>query len=85
MRHASRRQQRWARSLWKLVADKTEGRNDALNYAAHNFRSLISEGAINAAGVCQLLLSACEHNGYLAKDGEAAARATIMSGLGIKE
>jgi hypothetical protein len=85
MPNASRQHQRWARSLWKLVADKTEGRNEGLNYAAYNFRKLISVGAINASGACQLLLTACATNSYLAKDGEDAARATIMSGLGIRE
>jgi len=84
MPNASRQQQRWARSLWMLVAGKTEGRNDGLNYAAYNFRKLISVGAINASGACQLLLNACVANGYLAKDGEDATRATIMSGLGIR-
>jgi hypothetical protein len=85
MPDATRQQQRWARSLWKLVANKTEGRNDGLNYAAFNFRKLIAERAINASGACQLLLSAAATNGYLAKDGEAATQATIMSGLGIKD
>jgi hypothetical protein len=85
MPHASRRQLRWARSLWKLVADKTEGRNDALNYAAFMFRGLIKNAAISAREACCILLSACEHNGYLAKDGPEQVKATIMSGLGIKE
>lgn len=85
MRKASGQQQRRARRIWNVVAAKRQGRNDALNWGAYRFRELVEEGAINAADVCVLLVAASRANGYLAKDGEEAARLTIMSGLGIKE
>jgi len=60
-------------------------RNDALNWGAYRFGELIEEDAITAAGACQLLMMAAKANGYLAKDGQEAARLTIMSGLGTDE
>jgi hypothetical protein len=85
MHSASGRQQRRARRIWKVVATKHQLRNDALNWGAYRFRELIAEGAISVEGACRLLIAACQANGYLAKDGEAATRATIISGLGIHD
>lgn len=85
MRMAHRRDQRRAASLFNVVASKRSGRNNALNYVAWAFRELIASGAIKASGAASLLVEACKANGYLAKDGEEAVRATIMSGLGLKE
>ena len=85
MPKAERRDQRRAAGLFNVVALKGSGRNNALNYAAWAFRELVEKGAIETSGACKLLVEACKANGYLAKDGEEAVRATIMSGLGLKE
>jgi len=81
MPKAERRDQRRVIGLFNMVAAKRSGRNNALNYAAWAFRDL----AIEASGAAMLLMEASKANGYLAKDGEEAVRATIMSGLGLKE
>jgi hypothetical protein len=82
---AHRWDQRRAAGLFNVVASKRSGRNNALNYVAWAFRELIASGAIKASGAALLLIEACKANGYLKKDGEEAVRATIMSGLGLKE
>lgn len=71
--------------MFNMVALKRSGRNNALNYCAWALRELVEKGAIEASGACKLLIKACKANDYLAKDGEEAVRATIMSGLGLKE
>ena len=81
----SRRDQRRAAALFNVVAKKQEGRNNALNYAAWRFRELVEKEAISGIGACKLLLMASKANGYLAKDGAEAVRATIMSGFGLGE
>ncbi|MGB8056653.1 MAG: bifunctional DNA primase/polymerase [Pseudolabrys sp.] len=85
MPKAERRDQRTAAALFNMVALKRSGRNNALNYCAWALRELVEKGAIEASGACKLLIKACKANDYLAKDGEEAVRATIMSGLGLKE
>ncbi len=79
------RYEAWARKALDgettKLASITAGRNAALYRAAcaigrYVWHGLISEGDATAA-----LLAACETNGYAAKDGRAAARATISSGL----
>jgi hypothetical protein len=85
MPRASAREQRRAAGLFNVVAGKRSGRNNALNYVAWAFRELIAGNAIKASGAALLLVEACKANGYLAKDGEEAVRATIMSGLGLNE
>jgi hypothetical protein len=85
MSKASPRAQRRARALYNLLAGKARDRNDALNFVAYQFRELIADGAIEVEGACELLMMASKANGYLAKDGEEAVRATIMSGLGLKD
>jgi len=81
MRGASAREQRWARALYNVVAEKRQGRNEALYYAARKFCDV----PIPREGAARLLMMASQANGYLAKDGEEVVRATIMSGLGLKE
>jgi hypothetical protein len=81
MPKASPRAQRWARALYNVVAEKQSRRNDALYYAARKF----CDEPISRAGAAWLLVMASQANGYLAKDGEEAVRATIMSGLGLKD
>ena len=85
MPKAERRDQRRVAGLFNVVALKRSGRNNALNYVAWAFRELVEKGAIEATGAALLLVEACKANGYLAKDGEEAVRATIMSGLGLTE
>jgi hypothetical protein len=66
----------------KAVASAAPGtRNDALNRAAFALGSLCAGDALPADAVANALLEAAEHNGLIADDGEAAARATIASGL----
>jgi hypothetical protein len=64
---------------------KTTGRNDALNWAAWQFREFVTEGLISDADASRLLEAASEFNGYTAKDGIRAVRATIASGLRLKQ
>src|SRR5262249_24805493 len=86
MRMASNYDQRRVIRVLSVLLNKTHGRNDALYWAGGQvFRELIASGAIKASGAALLLVEASKINGYLAKDGEEAVRATIMSGLGLKE
>ena len=75
------RNQRRVRETLNVVVWKISGRNDALNWAAWRFREFVAEGLISAADASRLLEAASELNGYTAKDGMRAIRATIASGL----
>ena len=55
------------------------GRNKALNNAAHSLGTM--DGWIDLNEVANALWEASIENGYVAKDGEAAAKQTITSGL----
>jgi hypothetical protein len=55
------------------------GRNKALNDAAHSLGTM--DGWIDLNEVANALFDASIANGYVAKDGEAAAKQTITSGL----
>jgi hypothetical protein len=79
------RPQRRVMGLWSNLVAKREGRNDALNYTAFTFRELVTGGELKADGACALLWLASEANGYLAKDGDAVVRGTILRGLGLLE
>lgn len=59
----------------------TQGRNQAANDAAFALGTLVGAGALDRGEAERRLLAACQFNGYTAKDGSAAARATIASGL----
>jgi hypothetical protein len=61
------------------VMREGEGRNRALNEAAFSLGTMA--GWIDPAEVFGALMSASAANGYIAKDGEEAARRTIESGL----
>jgi hypothetical protein len=64
----------------KLTAmGEGSGRNKALNDAAHSLGTM--EGWIDLNEVANGLWEASIANGYVAKDGEAAAKRTITSGL----
>jgi Bifunctional DNA primase/polymerase, N-terminal len=66
--------------LRDIVLARRDHRNDGLNIGAYCFRELIPPVSRDAAE--QLLFIAAQMNGYVAKDGEGAAIATIRSGLG---
>jgi hypothetical protein len=78
------RNQRRVRETLNVLVWKTSGRNDALNWAAWRFREFVAEGLISEADAFRLLETASELNGYTAKDGIRAVRATIASGLKAK-
>jgi len=78
------RNQRRVRETLNVLVWKTTGRNDALNWAAWRFREFVAEGLISDADASRLLEAASELNGYTAKDGIRAVRATIASGLKAK-
>jgi hypothetical protein len=64
----------------KLTAmGEGSGRNEALNQAAHSLATM--DGWIDLNEVANALLDASISNGYVSKDGEAQARATIESGI----
>lgn len=69
-----------ADELSRLVRT-TRGRNNALNDAAFALGTFVGAGALSASEAEARLFAAAVTNGYVAKDGEAAARATIASGL----
>jgi hypothetical protein len=79
------RPQRRVMGLWSNLVGKREGRNDGLNYTAFTFRELVTSGELKAEGACALLWLASEANGYLAKDGDAVVRGTILRGLGLTD
>lgn len=57
------------------------GRNAALNAAAHSVGTLWGAGWINGQASGQALYDASVANGYVEKDGSEAAMATIKSGM----
>lgn len=63
-----------------LVSTRS-GRNNALNDASFNLGTLVGAGVLSRGEAEARLYGAAVANGYVAKDGEHAARATISSGL----
>lgn len=57
------------------------GRNNALNDSSFAIGTFVGAGAMSRSEAEQRLFGAAVANGYVGKDGEAAARATIKSGL----
>jgi len=76
----TRHHQRRVIGILSIVTRRGEYRNNALNVAAFCFRELIP-GVVTREAAESLLLGAAEASGYVAKDGVAAAIATIRSGL----
>jgi hypothetical protein len=68
--------------ILSIVTQRREGqgRNGALNVAAYCFRELI--GIVSRDTAERLLFGAAQACGYVAKDGDRAAMATIRRGLG---
>jgi hypothetical protein len=69
-----------ANELQKLMGTSTN-RNIQLNESAHAIGQFVGAGAISASEAEDRLYGAAVASGYVGKDGEAAARATIKSGL----
>jgi hypothetical protein len=69
-----------AGEIEKLVSTRA-GRNNALNDAAFSLGTLVGAGGMSRHDAETRLFAAAVANGYVGKDGEAAARATIASGL----
>ena len=63
------------------LAGTASDRNRQLNQSAFNLGQFIGAGELDRAQAEQALFSASQENGYTAKDGKAAVRATIKSGL----
>jgi hypothetical protein len=78
----ARHHQRRVIGILSIVTRRTSYRNDGLNIAAFRFRELIDVGIVSRDVAEGLLLDAATICGYVAKDGAAAAIATIRSGLG---
>jgi hypothetical protein len=77
----TRHHQRRVIGILSIVTTRCEYRNDGLNIAAYCFRELIP-GVVSHAVAERLLFGAAQVCGYVAKDGDRAAMATIRSGLG---
>jgi len=58
-----------------------EGRNAALNRAAHSIGTMAGAGWIDPEAAARALWDAADRNGYRAKDGDAATLKTLQSGL----
>jgi putative DNA primase/helicase len=68
--------------IFKLEALKPgDGRNHALNVAAHSMGTMSGAGWIDAVTVSQALLNASSANGHTSKHGEQQTIKTIESGL----
>ncbi len=67
------------------LATTTGNRNDALNKASRRLGQFVGAFRLNRSDVESALLDACRSNGYIAKDGESAARSTMKSGLDAGE
>lgn len=70
--------------LQKLIGT-SKNRNNQLNDTAMAIGQFVGAGEISRATAERRLLGAAAANGYIEKDGEAAARATIKSGLDAGE
>jgi hypothetical protein len=68
--------------LRDIVIARHELRNNGLNIGAYCFRPLINDGIVSRAAAERLLFGAAKACGYVEKDGDRAAMATIRSGLG---
>jgi hypothetical protein len=64
-----------------LEAGPGDGRNGRLYWASCRCAEMVAAGDLDAMAAEQVLFSAAEDNGHVAKHGPAATRATIASGL----
>ena len=63
------------------LARTTSGRNQQLNASAFSVGQLVGAGTLDRTLAEQRLFDAATTNGYVGKDGAAATRSTIKSGL----
>ena len=76
------RHQRRIIGILSIVTRRSDHRNDGLNIAAFCLRELVNDGTLSRDVAQGLLFEAATVCGYVEKDGERAALATINSGLG---
>jgi len=71
----------------ELVASTGHGRNDQINVSAFSLGQLVAGGLLDRSDVERRVYTAAEASGYVGKDGPAATRATIASGIskGMRE
>jgi hypothetical protein len=77
----TRQHQRRVSGILRIALQRQKRRNEGLYIAGLCLRELIHEGIVTVAAAEQLLFDVAVLNGYVAKDGVEAARATIRSGL----
>src|SRR5262249_2812846 len=85
-----RREQKYARAALDGCAAELAGtaegeRNDKLNKCAFRMGTMTARGWIDRDEVVRCLLNAAQACGYIADDGEVAARKTLTSGLDAGE
>jgi hypothetical protein len=78
----TRHHQRRIIGILSILTRRSDHRNDGLNIAAFCLRELVNDGTVSRGVAQELLFEAATVCGYVAKDGERAALATINSGLG---
>src|SRR5262249_31347505 len=78
----TRHHQRRIIGILSILTRRSDHRNDGLNIAAFCLRELVNDGTLARDVAGALLFDAATVCGYVAKDGERAALATINSGLG---
>lgn len=69
------------RSEMDSLAACRAGRNEAINDASFALGTLVGAGAISRSEAESHIMAAAHANGYVAKDGERAARQTMKSGI----
>jgi len=69
------------RSEMDALAATRSNRNTGINDAAFNLGTLVGAGALSRSEAEAHIMAAAHANGYVAKDGERAARQTMNSGL----
>ena len=74
------------RGEMEALANTRAGRNQAINQAAFSLGTLVGAGVLSRADAEAQIMAAAHANGYVAKDGERAARQTMKSGMdsGVK-
>ena len=74
------------RGEMEALASTRAGRNQAINQAAFSLGTLVGAGVLSRADAEAQIMAAAHANGYVAKDGERAARQTMKSGMdsGVK-
>ena len=77
----TRHDQRRVIGILNIALRRQRRRNDGINVAGFCLRELVHDGIVSPAAAEELLFDVAVLNGYVAKDGVDAARATIRSSL----